>query len=293
MGAVADVACVVSARALLGEGPVWDAAAQALWWVDIRGPAVHRYEPRTGAARQWPMPEEVGSLALRRDGTLLLALRSGFAFFDPATGAIERVGNPEPDQPDNRLNDGKCDRRGRFWVGSMHVSGRQPTGALYRLDPDRAWHRMATGITVPNSLAFAPDDRTLYFADTPSREIAAYAFDAARGTLGARRVFATVPEGAGYPDGSTVDAEGYLWSAHWDGGRLTRYAPDGRVDRVIELPVSRPTCPAFGGERLDVLYVTTASIRLDPAERARQPWAGGLLALDVGVRGLPEPRFGG
>jgi sugar lactone lactonase YvrE len=293
MGAVADVACVVSARALLGEGPVWDAGAQALWWVDIRGPAVHRYEPRTGAARQWPMPEEVGSLALRRDGTLLLALRTGFAFFDPATGAIVGGGNPEPDQPDNRLNDGKCDRRGRFWVGSMHVSGRQPTGALYRLDPDLSWHRVAGGITVPNSLAFAPDDRTIYFADTPSREIAAYDFDPDRGALGRRRVFATVPEGAGYPDGSTVDAEGYLWSAHWDGGRLTRYAPDGRVDRVIELPVTRPTCPAFGGERLDVLYVTTASVRLDAAELARQPWAGGLLALDVGVRGLPEPRFGG
>jgi len=292
---VADVACVVPAHALLGEGPVWDPGEQALWWVDIRRPSVHRYVPQTGAAEAWPMPEEVGSLALRRDRGLglLVALRSGFAFFDPATGAVDRRGGPEPDQPDNRLNDGKCDRRGRFWVGSMHVSGRQPTGALYRLDPDLAWQRVLDGITVPNSLAFAPDDRTLYFADTPSRRIVAYEFDLDRGTLGSSRIFATVPEDAGYPDGSTVDAQGFLWNAHWDGGRLTRYAPDGRVDRVVPLPVARPTCCAFGGPALDVLYVTTASIRLGEADLARQPWAGGLLALDVGVRGLPEPRFGG
>lgn len=290
-----DVTCVVPARALLGESPVWDAREQALWWVDIRQPAVHRYVPATGATDAWPMAEEVGSLALRRDGGLglLLALRSGFAFFDPATGALERVCCPEPDQPDNRLNDGKCDRRGRFWVGSMHVSGRQPTGALYRLDPDLAWQGVLDGITVPNSLAFAPDDQTLYFADTPTRRIMAYAFDLERGALGASRVFATLAEDAGYPDGSTMDAEGFLWNAHWDGGRLTRYAPDGRVDRVVELPVARPTCCAFGGPALDVLYVTTASIRLSEADLARQPWAGGLLALDVGVRGLPEPRFDG
>jgi sugar lactone lactonase YvrE len=282
-------------RALLGEGPVWDPIEGVLWWVDIRRPALHRSTPATGATREWPMPEEVGSLALRRDGArgLLLALRSGFAFFDPATGGLERIGDPEPDQPDNRLNDGRCDRRGRFWVGSMHVSARQPTGALYRLDPDRTWHRLRDGITVPNSLAFAPDDGTLYFADTPTRRIMAYAFDAARGALGSARVFATLAEDAGYPDGSTVDAEGFLWNAHWDGGRLTRYAPDGRVDRVVPLPVSRPTCCAFGGPALDILYVTTASVRLDEAELARQPWAGGLLALDVGIRGLPEPRFGG
>jgi sugar lactone lactonase YvrE len=292
---VIDVACVVPARAILGESPIWDPVDEALWWVDIRRPAVHRYLPRTGAADAWPMPEEVGSLALRRERGrgLLLALRSGLAFFDPATGALERVCRPEPDQPDNRLNDGKCDRRGRFWVGSMHVSGRQPTGVLYRVDPDLAWQRVVDGITVPNSLAFAPDDRTLYFADTPTRRIMAHGLDLERGALGPARVFVTVPDDAGYPDGSTVDAEGFLWNAHWDGGRLTRYAPDGRVDRVVPLPVTRPTCCAFGGSALDVLYVTTASVRLGEAELGRQPWAGGLLALDVGVRGLPEPRFAG
>lgn len=291
--ATSDVACVLDARARLGEGPVWCSLERALYWVDIHAPAVHRLEPATGATATWAVPEEVGSLALRRPGGLLVALRSGLAFLDPATGAVTPAAAPEPDRPDNRLNDGKCDRRGRFWVGSMRAGPRQPTGALYRVDPDLRCHRVLDGITVPNSLAFSPDDRTLYFADTPTRTIFAFDLDVATGTVANRRVFATVAEGLGFPDGSTVDAEGFLWNAHWDGWRLTRYAPDGRVDRVVELPVQRPTSCAFGGPGLDVLYVTSSRQRLTEDDLRRGPLAGGLFALDPGVRGLPEPRFGG
>jgi sugar lactone lactonase YvrE len=175
----------------------------------------------------------------------------------------------------------------------MSTVAREPAGALYRTDPGGRWQRMVDGITVPNSLAWSPDDRTMYFADTPHRVIWAYPFDAETGALGARRPFAEVPEGAGYPDGSTVDADGCLWNAHFDGWRLTRYAPDGRVDRVVPLPVQRPTSCAFGGPGLGVLYVTSARARLTEAELARGPLAGGLLALEPGPRGLPEPRFAG
>lgn len=293
---MSHVTCVLDARAMLGEGPVWCPSERALYWVDIRKPALHRFEPGTGATRSWPMPEEIGSFALRRGGGALVALRSGFAFLDLETGSLTRVGDPESDKPLNRMNDGKCDRRGRFWVGTMSTlpaSAREPTGALYRLDPDLRWHRMLDGITVPNSLAWSPDDRTMYFADTPSRRIWAFDFDPDAGTIARRRLFATLPEGVGFPDGSTVDAEGFLWNAHFDGWRLTRYAPDGRADRVIELPVQRPTSCAFGGERLDTLYVTSASARLTEADLAKGPLAGGLFAVSVGVRGLGEPRFAG
>jgi sugar lactone lactonase YvrE len=285
------VTCVLDARARLGEGPVWDARERALYWVDIRAPALHRFEPASGATRTWPMPEAIGSVALRATGGPLVALRSGLHLLDLGSGALERVCAPEPDRPDNRLNDGRCDRRGRFWVGSMHGRLRAPTGALYRVDPDRTCHRVLDGLTVPNGLAWSPDGRVMYFTDTPSRAILAMDLDPETGVPGASRVFARVPEGRGYPDGATVDAEGFLWSAHWNGWRVTRYAPDGRVDRAVELPVQRPTSCAFGGEALDVLYVTSASTRLTPEELGRGPRAGGLFAVEAGVRGLAEPRY--
>lgn len=288
-----DVRCVVDGRAILGEGPIWCPVERALYWVDIHAPALHRFEPRSGATRRWSLPEDIGSFALRQGGGAVVALRTCLGFLDLDDGHLTRVCEPEPDRPYNRFNDGKCDRRGRFWSGTMPIAMREPAGALYRLDPDLTWHRMLDGITVPNSIAWSPDSRTMYLADTPTRHIFAFDFDLDRGTLGNRRVFATVPEGAGYPDGSTVDAEGGLWNAHWDGWRLTRYAPDGRIDRVLELPVQRPTSCAFGGEGLDVLYVTSASNRLTPDDLRRGPQAGGLFAADVGVTGLPEPRFAG
>jgi sugar lactone lactonase YvrE len=285
--------CVLDARARLGEGPVWDAREQALYWVDIRAPALHRFDPETGATRAWPMPEAIGAAALREAGGALVALRSGLHRLDLETGSLELVCAPEPDRADNRLNDGRCDRQGRFWVGSMNDQSRVPTGALYRADADGRCHRVLDGITVPNGLAWSPDGRVMYFADTPTRTIWAFDFDPVAGIPSRRRVFATVPDGAGYPDGATVDADGFLWSANWDGWQVTRYAPDGRPDRIVRLPVQRPTSCAFGGTALDVLYVTSAATRLTPEELARGPLAGGVFVVKAGVRGLPEPRFGG
>jgi L-arabinonolactonase len=221
---------------------------------------------------------------------LLLGLASGIAIFDLGSESMSNIVPVEADQPTTRINDGRCDRQGRFWVGTMHNRTRAPEGVLYRLDSGCRLTAMHSGICIPNSLAWSPDGRTMYFADSLLYTIFAYDFDTASGEMGAERVFATTKAPA-FPDGSTVDAEGYLWNAEFNGGRVVRYAPDARIDRVIEMPTHRPTCCAFGGPDLDVLYITTASQQMSAEELAKQPFAGALLALDVGVRGLIEPRF--
>ena len=288
-----DVVCVVDAKNKLGEVPVWDVEEQALYWVDIEGALLQRFHPATGAVRRWEMPERLCALALREKGGLVVALASGFAFFDPETGAIERLAAPEAHLPGNRMNDGKCDRRGRFWAGTMDDSLRERTAALYRLDADLSCHRMETGIGISNSLAWSPDDRTFYYADTLVKTIFAYDFDIDTGAIRNRRVFADCRHQSGAPDGSTIDADGFLWNAHWDGWKLVRYAPDGRVDREVKLPVQKPTSCMFGGPDLATLYVTSAIWDHGAEDLKSQPRAGGLFALDVGARGLPEPRFAG
>jgi sugar lactone lactonase YvrE len=288
-----EVACVLPARALLGEGPLWDTAEGALYWVDIKARRIHRLDPRTGQDVSWPTPEPVGSLAVRAAGGLVVALRSGFHFMDPATGLVTPVARPEPERAGNRFNDGKPDRRGRFWAGSMDRRGLAPTGALYRLDVDLGCHRMVDGLVCSNSLCWSPDGRVMYHGDTGRRTVWAWDCDPDSGAIAGRRVFVRLGAGEGAPDGATVDADGFVWVAHWDGWRLTRYDPAGRVERTVPLPVQRPTCPAFGGPALDVLYVTSATTGLGPGDLQAQPWAGGILALAPGVRGLAETRFGG
>ena len=288
-----EVRLVVDARNKLGEVPVWDVAEQALYWVDIEGRKLQRLDHVSGAVREWHFPERIGSFALRQAGGLVCAFESGLAFFDPADGAIEWIARPEAMIARNRFNDGKCDRAGRFWAGTMDDRLKEHTGSLYRLDPDRSVHRMDGAIGVSNSLAWSPDDRVFYFADTLDGTIYAYDFDRPSGGIANKRVFATTRDQPGSPDGSTIDAEGYLWNAQWDGWRLVCYAPDGRVDRVVDLPVQKPTSCMFGGPDLSTLYVTSAIWDLSGETLARQPWAGGLLAVTVGVSGLPEPRFAG
>ncbi|MGQ0664374.1 MAG: SMP-30/gluconolactonase/LRE family protein [Pseudomonadota bacterium] len=288
-----DAVCVLDARAGLGEGPVWCPEEQALYWVDIDKPALHRFAPATGVARSWAMPEAIGCVGLRRGGGAIAGLRSGFAFIDLEIGAVERVYAPEPDKPKNRLNDGRCDRAGRFWAGSMVEDSDRLEAALYRFDPDRRCRKMAGGIGCSNGLAWSPDTRVMYHADSRQGTVFAYDFDIDTGEIRNRRVFAVAPPGAGSPDGAAVDEEGCYWSARYGGWRIVRHAPDGREIGTLMMPVAKPTMCAFGGEALDVLYVTSAAHKLAPAELAKQPLAGGLFALEVGVRGLPEPRFGG
>lgn len=273
----------------LGEGPVWCGQAGALYWVDIKAPCVQRWEQASGAVTRWAMPDSVGSLALASDGRILVALRDRLSLFDPVSGGFDVVAKLRDDGEGIRANDGKCDRQGRFWLGTMDEGKRAQRGWLYRL----AGTRLSTvldGLDVPNSLCWAPDGRTMYFTDSPTKTIWAFPYDPASGEIGERRVFArSEPDES--PDGATVDAEGYLWSARYNGGRVVRHAPDGRVDRVVAVPASQVTSCAFGGDGLGTLFITTASQQLSPERLAAQPLAGGLFAIDVGVRGVAEPRF--
>lgn len=275
----------------LGECPLWDEREAMLWWVDSRWPAVKRLDPATGAVMMQVLPEVVGSIALRASGGMLAATKSGLHFLDPASGALEKKVDPETHLPDNRFNDGRCDRAGRFWSGTMSDVAREPVGSLYCFDAAFECRKLRNAIVIPNSLAFSPDGRTMYFADTHRRTLWAYDYDPANGAATNERVFADTGEGR--PDGSCVDADGCLWNAEYGASRIVRYTPQGRVDRSIALPVTNPTCCCFGGADLDTLYVTTATQRLSPEALAKQPLAGSLLALRPGVRGLPESRFAG
>ena len=275
---------------ILGESPVWDDKAQCLYWLDIRQPALRRLCPATERIDSWPLPSLAGSIALTDDGRLLVALPGKIDLFDPATGTLMPFVKAPPQPDGHRFNDGRCDARGRFWVGTMHNLTRAPEGVLYCLEGHGPMVPIRTGICIPNSLAFSPNGDTMYFADSLRYAIFAHDYDLASGTMGAERVFAASTPPA-FADGSAVDAEGFLWNAQFNGGQLVRYAPDGRIDRVLRLPVQRPTCCAFGGPDFDTLFITTASQAMSPADMLAQPLAGALLAIKVGVRGLPEPRF--
>lgn len=288
---MAAIVCAAHTEDVLGEVPIWSARERALYWIDAFRPALRRFVPATGAVTSWTPPVKLGSFALRAAGGVLLATRAGLGLFEPEAGNFALVHNPEADRPTNWLNDGCCDRRGRFWVGSMDKMIEAPRARLHRFDADRSCHTMADGMWLTNTVAFSPDDRAMYVGDSHVKTIFRYDFDLAAGTIAHRRPFATVERGI--PDGSCVDADGCLWNAQFDAGQIVRYTPDGRVDRTIALPVTRPTACAFGGDDLATLYVTTARFRLSDAERAAQPQAGGLLALEVGTRGLPAALYAG
>ncbi len=275
---------------ILGECPLWDDNTQCLYWVDIRRPAIRRFSHATGQIDTWPMPDLVGSIALVDDGRLLVALPNQIALFNPASAALDAFVPNLPLPEGHRFNDGRCDARGRFWVGSMHNITRAPEGTLFCLEGAGPLKAVRHGVCIPNSLAFSPAGDTLYFADSLLYRIYAHPYSLETGHMGEAHVFAESSPPA-FPDGSAVDAEGFVWNAEFNGSRLVRLAPDGSVDREIALPVDRPTCCAFGGPELDILFITSTSQNMSEAERQAQPMAGALMAFRPGVRGLPEPRF--
>lgn len=288
------IACIADTKCVLGEGPVWDERAQVLYWVDIKAPAIWRLDPATGATQSWPMPHRVGAIALREGGGLVAALKPGFALVDLDANKIDMIAGPEPDAPDNRLNDGACDARGRFWAGSMDDAEKAPTGHLYRLNGDRSIARFEAGFVVTNGIRWSNDNTRMYFVDSAARTIWSYDFDLAKGVPGARRVFVRLSEADGYPDGLCVDAEDHVWGAHWAGARLTRYRPDGTKERTIDIPAPNVTSCCFGGADLDTLYVTTARIGVTDEELAKAPLTGGVFAVTgLGVAGRVSPRFAG
>lgn len=276
-------------RDLLGEGPLWSARENALYWVDIKAPRVNRLGLADGAVRTWAMPEAIGWLIERREARGFIAgFKSGFARLTLDPVAVDPIGDPEPHLPHTRLNDAKADRLGRIWAGSMDERpDAQPIAALRRLDPDFTWRVADPGYRIANGPTFSPDQRTLYHADSARRVVYRHDLDDAGG-LANRQVFVTFAEDWGYPDGMTTDAEGGVWIAAWDGGRVNRFTPDGRLDRFVALPASQITSCAFAGQDLDRLFVTSAAIG-----REDEPLAGALFEVEAGVRGLPPGQFGG
>ena len=290
---------VWDARNELGEGPLWDVKEQLLYWIDSKGPTVSRYDPRNGAVQIWKVPSDIGSMALRERGGAILALRDGIFAFDFDTGRSELMVAVDPENPRTRLNDGKVDRRGRFFVGGMDEEETGRMAGLYRFDPDHTLTKLEGGIVCSNMPCWSPDNQVFYFAET-WEHIFAYDYDIETGTISNKRVIVDLRDNPGGADGSTVDEEGYIWNAQVITGKLIRYAPDGRVDRSIDFPVKNLTSVMFGGPNLDVLYVTSMRRIAHPLNgkftrpAAPESLAGGLWRVTgLGVRGLPEPRYEG
>ena len=290
-----EPACVWRDEAIVGECPVWHAREKVLSWVDIQGRKVQRFDPAAGTNEFRELDEIVTSMNPRAEGGFVLTLRSEFAFLEWDSGRLTRLGNPEPERSGNRFNDATCDRRGRLWAGTMgDPDWKAPTGALYRFEGPHAVRRERDGVICSNGTGWSPDNKTLYHTESFRYAVFAYDFDLKRGEVANRRIFLQLDPDAGeFPDGLTVDAEGFVWSAHVGRGRIARYDPAGHLERVVQLPVTRGTSCAFGGEDLRTLFITTARETLTPAQIALEPLAGSLFACEPGMKGLPPVPFAG
>ena len=286
------------AKARLGEAPVWDARHGCVWWIDCMGHRLHRTDLPGGTTASVPVGEAIHSIGLCDGGGLIAAMASSFCALDPETGRHSLLSDPERARPDFHFNDGKCGPDGRFWVGSMPRNYKGRGGRLFRLGPGAAAATMAEHFTVPNGPGWSPDGKLFYIADSPAGAIFRYGFDSDADTpngdvLGQREVAVEPGIAPGWPDGMAIDESGCLWSARWDGGCVVRFTPDGALDRIVELPVSRPTSCAFAGPDLDTLVITSGAAGMDEAALSSEPLAGGLFALDSGVKGAPVGTFGG
>lgn len=294
MKTIDGVRCVVPGEDVLGETPLWCEQTQSVLWLDIEQARLQRFHPASGRHDVFRFDERyVGSLALmRQPGRVLLGVDLALHTFDLGTGERRLLCEVEPAGMDNRLNDGRCDSRGRFWVGTMDNQLHRPNGALYRVEPDGSVHRMMDGVIVANTLALSPAEDVLYFSDTRQYVTWRFGLDVQSGALSQRRVFVDHTAAKERPDGACVDSEGFVWNAIFAGRRIVRYSPDGKVDREIRVPVSNPTCVCFGGPDYRTLFITTSRRFLSRAQLREEPWAGSLLAVEVDVPGRPERRFG-
>jgi L-arabinonolactonase len=283
---------IFSVGNILGEGILWDSRREILWWTDIQGRRLHRYEWTHGAMQILDTPERVGSIGLvEASEKLITAFASGIALYDTHQQSIAWLARPQALEAGIRFNDGRVDRRGRFWSGTM-VEGEQAaaSGCLYSIDATGEARCHVRGVRISNGLCTSPDGTRLYFADSPTRTISVYELIEPEGVLGARKLFARTPEGA-FPDGAAVDVDGCVWSAHWGAGCIVRYTPDGRIDRTLQVPTRQPSCVCFGGPSLDVLCITSAREGLDGSTLHADPHAGDVFLYRTGVQGLPEPEY--
>jgi sugar lactone lactonase YvrE len=274
----------------LGEAPHWDASAGELVWVDIPTGAVHRIDPRTRRDRSFDVGQPIGAAIPRAGGGLVLALRDGVAVVDDSGFGLEWISTVERAETRTRMNDAKCDPAGRLWAGTMDLRESDPIGSLYRIDSQHRLETIVSAVTVSNGLGWSPDGRLFYYIDSPRMGVDVFDFELATGAIANRRRLITFEAKLGEPDGLTIDAEGCVWVAFWEGWSVRRYRPDGELVGVAEIPAARVTCPTFGGDDLGTLFVTTA--RPD-APDPRQPHAGGVFQLRPGCRGLPANRFAG
>lgn len=276
----------------LGEGPVWDGDAGVLRWVDLFGAAIQSWDPATGEHSRIEYPGTLGAIIPRRGQGPLIAAEREFIRLDEDGTVGSTLLAVEPDLPENRLNDCRCDTAGRLWAGTMSSAvGTPGQGSVYRIDADLEPQRAIAATTISNGIGWDPADRWMYFIDSATYSLDAFEFDAATGALGERRTVAKIDPAEGLPDGLAVDAEGGIWVALFGGGRVNRYIPDGTLDQVLRLPFRNPTCPAFGGAGMETLFITTARYERAPKEADLTKGAGALLALDVGVPGLPPTAF--
>ena len=282
------IECINSVFCHLGESPVWCPSTQSLYFVDIKKPAIYRMLPNL-TIESFIMPSEVGSIVLTDSDMLIAALRDGISYVSVESFKVFDSNLIKIDEPNkNRFNDAKCDALGRYWVATMDDGCVKPTGSLYMIERDLTVKKMDSGFIVGNGIDWNIESNIMYFTDSENRTIFSYEYNLKDGSLCNKRIFAKISTECGYPDGLTVDSEDGVWSAHWDGGCITRYFPNGKIDKIIKLPVPRPTSLTFGGENFDKLYVTTASIGISSETMKKFPLSGSIFVIDdIGVKGRP------
>lgn len=288
---------IIKVNNILGECILWDERSQSTWWTDIHSAVLYRYSLQDNALEKFALPERLCSFGfIENDERLICAFASGFALYTPRSAILEWIYRPEENFSNTRFNDGRVDRQGRFWSGTMvegehatDANGEDVKGSLYWIGNNKHGKALSD-IQIPNSLCWSPDGNTVYFADSPGKQICAYDFDSESATLSNQRVFAST-EGPADPDGSVIDAEGYLWNAQWGGSQVVRYSPKGEISAVLDLPVTQPTCLCFGGPRLDILFISTARENLSPEQLAGQPEAGNVFVFQTPYKGLPESQY--
>ncbi len=284
---------VVPHSSLLGEGPVWDKINGSIVWVDILNGNIHEFSTATNKYKKIKVKAMVGAVALCTNGQLLAALKTGLAFVKRTNGTVKMMHHPEVHLPGNRFNDGKCDPAGRFWIGTMALSEKQKAGSVYVIEKDFSHSTKIKDVSLSNGMAWSPDHKTFYFIDTPTFEIVAYDYDIETGNISNKRVALTIPKKEGFPDGMTIDTEGMLWIAHWDGWQVARWDPHtGKKLLHISLPAARITSCTFGGDDLQDLYITSASIGLTETQHEQQPLAGSLFVVkNCGFQGMETIAF--
>ncbi|MEK6477214.1 SMP-30/gluconolactonase/LRE family protein [Catalinimonas sp. 4WD22] len=278
--------------ALLGEGPIWNHETQQLYWIDIEKRQLHLYTPETNEDNFFSTGERVGTVVPIESGGALVALENGIHSMDLQDGELTFIANPLEDSI--RFNDGKCDPLGRLWVGSMHLQGKKGAASLYMMDQNQEITQKLDSVTISNGIIWSLDNSTMYYIDTPTRQVKAFDYDIESGEISSPRVVINVPQENGAPDGMTIDEEGMLWIGHWGGGMVGRYNPEtGKMVQKIEVPALNVTACAFGGENLDKLYITTATIGMSEEQMEEYPQAGGLFVAEPGVKGVPADFYRG